>query len=163
MLVKIKKLKVLSLECRRWFMTVIGLITHSRRLWDSDVWSSQAGWASDQNNHLLQRDVLLLLLLSVVTGELARQRLSSPMELAPSSNSRPLHVHYSFIFFMETSPRELVNLSVQKPNSWTYNIVEVSEFSSDMKFCLQCLRETSFKSLLLKGKWVKSISRCDCE
>ncbi len=91
---KNKNLKVLSLEWRRWFMIVIGLITHSRRLWDSDVWSSQAGWASDQSNHFPQRNVLLLLLLflllAVAPGELALERVSSPRELAPSSSSRAL-------------------------------------------------------------------------
>ena len=42
-----------------WVVT--GLVTHSRRLWDSDFWSSQAGWASKQTSHSTIGNLLFLI------------------------------------------------------------------------------------------------------
>ena len=38
-------------SCSSFLLTRSTLVTHSRRLWDSTVWSSQTSWASHQNDH----------------------------------------------------------------------------------------------------------------
>ncbi len=73
-------------------------------------------------------------------------------------------------YFLDSQQYFKVILQLPKPNSWTYNVVEVSvhNLESSQVSVYNVELQTSFKPLLLKGRGgVKSVSRLvsrgDCE
>ncbi len=120
------------------------------------------------NIYLVKRDICLVLDLGYRKGILMRTVIG-PMQ----------QKGYFEVWLLEIRPRLRIiapeikkhenppdkTNSIQKPNSWTYNFVEVSghnlESSKTWGFHIQCLLQTSFKPDYIQEfhlSWVQSLS-----